>query len=599
VKRWQNSLLATLLTTSAVAFFGGCGSESSSDVSTAYLVDSGVKGVSYHCGTQSGITGTDGVFNYQNGQMCTFSIGETSFSVPADKLSAGKKVTPYDIFTGDDEKAINLAILLQTLDTDNNATNGIDINATAREQIQHQIEFGSNFEGNLTSAVTGSAYKNQIRTRAQALAHLATNVPAPTTYTAFERIAEIDASAIQAASGLTNPTDQARYVARKIAKHFYMTNDTNVFSNADWVLGGAPYESNGSTKTSINPDSNVSVLDPYILEIPSPDNNKTMIVEVCNKKHAGLAMSMGAGNSPALPCEISIYMDTATNKIYVDILDPVGSFAIFFNKVTENQAMLTAMALQVKTEIKLISYNALQAAAIAHVKKATPMGPKFTTDEIKGLKDQYLTYTYDINTSSSAWANETNVTKQYQLAAQAASALITKMTVNNVNSGTFGINGTDLNTTLVGNADYNLSADGYWRSARSAALKVPRSSNAADDFIYTVEACSPTYAKIALSLGANGDSRNHTAALPCQMSFYIDNSDIAHPKLKIVFLNPTFMFQTLFKDMMSGTQAKGYTEQTLNAMLTTVTNDLVNMTRYVMDHNTLGWVLPNPTITAH
>lgn len=589
------SVLGTILGASILAF-SGCGGDDSSDVSTAYLVDSNVSGVNYTCGTQSGTTGTDGSFRYQHGQTCTFSIGATTFSVAADKLAAGKSVTPYDIFAGDDEKVVNLARLFQTLDSDKNAANGIDINATAHALITTQIEFGSNFDTNLTSVLATSTYL-PIVTPVAALAHLATNVPVPTSYTTFERIAEIDASAIATASGFTNPTDQARYVAQKIAKYFNDKNDLTLGDSiADWVLGG-------SSMTGTD-DSNITHYNPYILEIPSPDNNKTMIVEVCNKTHAGKAINSSEIHGPALPCEIAIYTDTTTGKIYVDILDPVGSFAIFFNDLTtltsEQRAEFSAMALQVKTEIKLIAYKGLALGSVSHVKKATPMGATFTSADIAAMSNQYITYTYDIDTTNVAWPIDANATVKRAMANDAAIALIKKMTVNipygytsafasapYISAGTYGINGTDLNTTLVGNADYNLSETGYWRSARKAPLKVPRSPLLADDYLYTVEACSPTYAKLALSMG--GDSRDHATALPCQMSFYIDDSNASAPKLKIVFLNPEFMFQILFKDKLAGLSA--HEQASLGAMATTVKNDLVNITRHVMDYYAPGWIV--------
>lgn len=602
MKKYVLSLAGIALVGVGALFMSGCMSPDEGNISgTAYLVDSNVSGVSYHCGQLSGTTGVNGSFSYQKGQDCVFSIGATTFTLSADKLKNGKDFTPFDLFSEDDEKAINLARFLQTLDSDNNVSNGIDINATAHLQVKHQIEFGPNFDANLTSELNGSVYQNQIRTRMQAMEHLASTVGAITrsTFTVFERIAEIDASSVKTASGFSNPTDQARYVAQKIAKYYNDVNDLNTgYSIADWILAG-------STITG-KADSNATVYNPYILEIPSPDNNKTMIVEVCNKTHAGGAIAGstipgGEGHAAALPCEIAIYTDTVSGKIYVDILDPVGSFAIFFNDLGTNAAM-SAMALQVKTEIKLITYKGLDEGALTYTRQSTPMGPVFSADEIKAMSNQYVTYTYDINTSDAGWQNATTQPAKRAMALNAAQKLIEKMTVNipsgytsaYVNSpyvaaGSFGVNGTDLNATLVGNADYNLSEKGYWRSARLAALSVPRDVNtSAYGFVYTVEACSPTYAKLALSMG--GDSRNHATALPCQMSFYIDDSDANATKLKVVFLNPEFMFQTLFKDKLAGLSTTDQT--TLSAMATTVKNDLVNLTRYVMDNSGLGWIVP-------
>lgn len=615
MRKIYHSVIGTILGASMLALSGcGGGDNATSDVSTAYFVDSNVGGVNYTCGTQSGVTGADGSFRYQHGQSCTFSIGATSFTVSADRLSAGKSITPFDIFAGDDEKVVNLARMLQTLDSDKNATNGIDINATAHSLIQNQINFGSNFDTNLTSALSGSVYL-PIVTPVAALAHLAPNVPVPTSYTTFERIAEIDVSTIPSNVG-TNPTDQARYVAQKIAKYFYQTNDTNVTSAADWVLGGAP-----ASLSALDVNNTVKLLNPYILEIPSPDNNKTMIVEVCNKAHAGGAISGntipgGEVHGAALPCEIAIYTDTTTGKIYVDILDPVGSFAVFFNDLGANPQM-TAMALQVKTEIKLITYKGLDVGNITHIKKSTGMGATFTPTEIAALSGQYITYTYSINPALDGDSNTSTTSRA--TAMKAAQEMIKAMTINvpyDYNATSYATllggslygsltfppyvtateSGINANTAIYPYLvdDYNISSAGKWRSARYAPLNVPRAVDTATyGFMYTVEACSPTYAKLALSMG--GDSRDHATALPCQMTFYIDDTIPTSPKLKVVFLNPVFMFQTLFKDKLA---ALSPSEQaSLSTMATTVKNDLVNMTRYVMDHN-LTWVVPNPTITA-
>lgn len=601
MKKMSYSLSGMILGGAMAALLSGCGGGNDA-VKTAYLVDSNVGGVAYQCGSQSGVTGTDGSFRFQDGAACTFSIGAAQFTVNADKLSANKRISPYDIFSEDDEKAVNLARLLQTLDSDGNPENGISITEQVRNQIQSQIRFDANFEGDMTTAMNQVRAQiqgmeaRQVRTRVQALEHLAQNVDTPETYSTFERIAEIDAATISGATG----TDKARVVAQMIAKYFNDVNDlTTGYSIADWVLGG-------STFTGVD-DANITHYNPYILEIPSPDGSKTMIVEVCNKTHAGGAINGsvipgGEGHGPALPCEIAVYTDTATGKIYVDILDPVGSFAIFFNDMGNNP-LLSAMALQVKTEIKLISYVGLDTAAIAYEKKSTPLGATFTEAEIDAMDNQYLKYTYAINTADANWSAATTTAAKRALAADAAKKLIANMTVNipfgydstfaspYTPAGSYGINGTDLNATLVGSATYPLSANGYWRSARKAPLSVPRDVNtSAYGFMYTVEACSPTYAKQALSMG--GDSRDHATALPCQMTFYIDDADPAAPKLKVVVLNPEFMFQTLFKDKLAGLSDQEKT--TLSAMATTVKNDLVSITRYTMDHSGIGWIIANP-----
>ena len=190
MKKMGIPIVGALLGAGMVALLTGCGG-GEDNLETAYLVDSAVKGVNYRCGDESGVTGADGSFEFKPGQSCTFSIGATQFVVDADKLSIGKKVTPFDIFSGDDEKAINLARMLQSLDSDGNTSNGIEITAATHAMIKNTIDFGSDFDTDFTAETNMTAIS-----ASTAIEHLAANVPMPTKYTPFERIAEMDASAI-------------------------------------------------------------------------------------------------------------------------------------------------------------------------------------------------------------------------------------------------------------------------------------------------------------------------------------------------------------------------------------------------------------------
>jgi hypothetical protein len=78
-----------------------------------------VGGVEYQCGTQSGITGSDGNFTFEVGQNCTFKIGDITLRVvDSSDLQNQVKVV---------EDNIQVAQLLQTLDSDGNASNGITL----------------------------------------------------------------------------------------------------------------------------------------------------------------------------------------------------------------------------------------------------------------------------------------------------------------------------------------------------------------------------------------------------------------------------------------------------------------------------------------
>jgi hypothetical protein len=122
-----------------------------------YYYDSLVSGVSYESSGQAGdpwtgVTGEEtgeetepgpGSFRYVEGDMVSFSLGDTLLG----ETRAKERITPFDLagleepqaFGGCDASGTlpegdnafrvvtNLAVLLQSLDTDGDATNGIDI----------------------------------------------------------------------------------------------------------------------------------------------------------------------------------------------------------------------------------------------------------------------------------------------------------------------------------------------------------------------------------------------------------------------------------------------------------------------------------------
>lgn len=88
------------------------------------FLDSAVEGLHYKSESQSGLTNDDGEFTYLNDEQMTFSIG----AIELPSVEAKNIITPLDIFETTDLEnigVINLARLLQTLDIDGNAENGI------------------------------------------------------------------------------------------------------------------------------------------------------------------------------------------------------------------------------------------------------------------------------------------------------------------------------------------------------------------------------------------------------------------------------------------------------------------------------------------
>ena len=127
----------TLSAVIAAILMAGCGSSSDSpattDTATGYFVDAAVANAQYK--TSSGIAGeTDeqGKFRYRQGDAVTFSIGKLLLGQtvpPTDGL-----VTPREL-ADQNETVVLMLQTLQSLDSDNNASNGITIDPSVVEKL--------------------------------------------------------------------------------------------------------------------------------------------------------------------------------------------------------------------------------------------------------------------------------------------------------------------------------------------------------------------------------------------------------------------------------------------------------------------------------
>ena len=109
-----------------------------------YLIDAPIAGIKYTCGTITGITDSNGTFEYKDSQCpngVIFSISNLTIGViEPDEINPDKKVTIQDMVAQVDSnvtradinntKVIQVAQFLQSLDLDGNASNGIDINSS-------------------------------------------------------------------------------------------------------------------------------------------------------------------------------------------------------------------------------------------------------------------------------------------------------------------------------------------------------------------------------------------------------------------------------------------------------------------------------------
>jgi len=159
IKLTSLSIVTTLI-------LAGCGSsdatastdtteESSSETKTGYFIDSAVSGVDYV--TTSKLTGTTdnfGRFNYKEGDKVKLYIGKLLLG-EVTPTSEGL-ITPKTLAkqSNDSIKSESLILrVLQSLDVDANASNGIDISSSTKNNfssLKDEVEINSLEEKNLT-----------------------------------------------------------------------------------------------------------------------------------------------------------------------------------------------------------------------------------------------------------------------------------------------------------------------------------------------------------------------------------------------------------------------------------------------------------------
>jgi len=153
-------LINLVLLTSALFLYSACGGDNdtnSSDVqnvvnqddtesinlvnpATGIFLDSPVKGLRYSCSSgATGVTNIQGEFTCENGDTVVFFLG----TIPLAIVDMAKFMTPLSLFSGDEERALRFAQLLQTLDSDGDTTNGIDLSDESIKLLGNVIDFSS------------------------------------------------------------------------------------------------------------------------------------------------------------------------------------------------------------------------------------------------------------------------------------------------------------------------------------------------------------------------------------------------------------------------------------------------------------------------
>jgi len=147
---------------------GGSGSSSgtTSTTGTGYYVDAAVKGIDYTCGSHSGVTGEDGNFTFEVNKKCTFKLGNLTLrEVNASVLTDGLTIL---------EDHPDVARLLQTLDSDGNASNGIDVHTSAKELNLNEIPTDDTVLATIRDDIKAkdSEYNGRVVSIEESLSHL-------------------------------------------------------------------------------------------------------------------------------------------------------------------------------------------------------------------------------------------------------------------------------------------------------------------------------------------------------------------------------------------------------------------------------------------
>ena len=348
-------------------------------------------------------------------------------------------------------------------------------------------------------------------------------------------------------------------LADTIASYVVATDESAALGYpTNWVVGGA------------NPGSGETYETTDLLPIPgmgvAGNTGTSRVIELCNGAYATQATNTGRFHGSALPCEVSVHSD-GTN-IYVDMLDADAIFSVFFADLNDTQkAGLKSVASAVKSEIEGMVIAALDDAAETYTPSTLAMGPVWDAADIERLSymSPYTVYSYKLN----AGATVTN-TEAKALAAEIIAVL-----------------GDD--TSTAENRVPGLSNASAWRSGRAEPLAIPG--------VFVAEACSPKYAKMATTLG-----NEYITALPCEITVYVDENDATGQTLSISFLNPNFMFGTMFEGAVENALANGVLDKDGAILYSTLADKVFADLRMIVDQaiqtSAIGTFTTTPVVVA-
>lgn len=324
-------------------------------------------------------------------------------------------------------------------------------------------------------------------------------------------------------------------IADKIASYVVNTDESTALGYpTNWVVAGA------------NPASGETYETTDLLPIPAIGGT-SRVIELCNGSYATQATNTGRFHGSALPCEVSVHSD-GTN-VYVDMLDADAIFSVFFSDLnTTQKSALQSVASQVKKEIRGMVLASL--ASDTHTVSEKAMGPAWSSADLDKLsyRSPYTVYSYKLS-SDAAFVKGTD---DKAIAAEIIAAL-------------------GNSTSTAENRVPGLSSGSLWRSGRPLPLAIPN--------VFVVEACSPKYASMATKLG-----NEYITALPCEITVYVDETDTTGKTLNISFLNPNFMFGTMFEGAVEKALEAGTLTKDEAIEYSTLADKVFADLRMVVDH---------------
>ncbi len=182
----MKTLDITLSAITAVALLTGCGGGSSSSSSdnnapqveevdevlqSGRFIDASVQGLGYVCQTsgRTGSTDANGIFTCNVGEAVAFYISDNYIG----SALVQDTITPYTLFPNNPDAVINLAQLLQTLDSDGNPDNGITL---ALDRVSALEGAALNFEHEDFDLTAGALLNESLINAEAAREHLNTTL---------------------------------------------------------------------------------------------------------------------------------------------------------------------------------------------------------------------------------------------------------------------------------------------------------------------------------------------------------------------------------------------------------------------------------------